>query len=261
MLSYQHGFHAGNLADVQKHGLLAMALDYMTRKDKPVSYLETHAGRGLYDLSGDQAQKTGEAAAGILKVAEWFGPDHPYSRARLAVSSRHGETIYPGSPAIAAALLRDIDKIHLAELHPGEFDHLKAAMRGTGAHLVREDGFAFAQSLCPPAPRRGMILIDPPYEIKSDYATIPGFIAKLHRKWNVGVIALWYPILTTGAHSGMIRSLETAGLPGFFRHEVRFPPAREGHGMIGSGMVFVNVPWGLAEEAERLSELFVQLTQ
>ncbi|PTQ68035.1 23S rRNA (adenine(2030)-N(6))-methyltransferase RlmJ [Celeribacter persicus] len=261
MLSYQHGFHAGNLADVQKHGLLATALDYMTRKDKPVSYLETHAGRGLYDLSGDQAQKTGEATEGILKVADWFGADHPYTRARQTVTQRHGATIYPGSPAIAAALLRNIDKIHLAELHPGEFGHLQEAMRGTGAHLVKEDGFQFAQSLCPPTPRRGLILIDPPYEIKSDYATLPGFIAKLHRKWNVGVIALWYPILTTGAHVAMTRALDEAALPGFLKHEVRFPPAREGHGMIGSGMIFVNAPWGLTEEAARLSALFSDLTQ
>ncbi|WP_434287132.1 23S rRNA (adenine(2030)-N(6))-methyltransferase RlmJ [Celeribacter sp. SCSIO 80788] len=261
MLSYQHGFHAGNLADVQKHGLLATALDYMTQKDKPVSYIETHAGRGLYDLAGNQAQKTGEAAEGILKVADWFGAEHPYTRARETVAGRHGPTIYPGSPAIAAALLREIDTIHLAELHPGEFDHLKTAMRGTGAHLVKEDGFALAQSLCPPTPRRGMILIDPPYEIKTDYATIPGFIAKLHRKWNVGVIALWYPILTTGAHVAMTRALEASALPGFLKHEVRFPPAREGHGMIGSGMIFVNAPWGLAEEGARLSGLFAQLTQ
>ncbi|WP_460273867.1 23S rRNA (adenine(2030)-N(6))-methyltransferase RlmJ [Celeribacter sp. ULVN23_4] len=259
MLSYQHGFHAGNLADVQKHGLLASALDYLTRKDKPLSYIETHAGRGLYDLTGDQAQKTGEAAEGILKVAEWFAPDHPYSRARQSVSERHGETIYPGSPAIAAALLRDMDALHLAELHPGEFDHLKTVMRGTGAHLVKEDGFQLAQSLCPPTPRRGMILIDPPYEIKSDYATIPSFIEKLHRKWNVGVIALWYPILTTGAHVTMTRALDAAELPGYLKHEVRFPPAREGHGMIGSGMIFVNAPWGLEAECKRLSGLFARL--
>ncbi len=257
MLSYQHGFHAGNLADVQKHALLAVALDYLTRKDKPITYLETHAGRGLYDLSGAQAQKTGEAAEGIQKVADWFPEDHPYSRARAKIAATHGETIYPGSPAIAQALLRPMDSVHLAELHPGEHALLREAC--PGAHVVKEDGFAFAQSLCPPTPRRGLILIDPPYEIKTDYTAIPVFISKLHRKWNVGIIALWYPILTTGAHQAMTRALEAANLPEFVKHEVRFPPAREGHGMIGSGMIFVNTPYGLSDEMARLQKRFRNL--
>ncbi|MCA0043863.1 23S rRNA (adenine(2030)-N(6))-methyltransferase RlmJ [Celeribacter litoreus] len=257
MLSYQHGFHAGNLADVQKHALMAVTLDYMTRKDKPLSYIETHAGRGLYDLSGVQAEKTGEAREGILKVADWFGADHPYTKARERIAEEFGETIYPGSPALAQALFRDMDTIHLAELHPGENEKLQDAL--PFAHVVKEDGFAFAQSICPPTPRRGVLLIDPPYEIKSDYATIPTFISKLHRKWNVGVIALWYPILTTGAHVQMTRALEAANFPGFLKHEVRFPPAREGHGMIGSGMIFVNAPYGLTDEVTRLTGLFRSL--
>ena len=261
MLSYQHLYHAGNLADVQKHALLAWMLEYLTQKDKPLTYIETHAGRGLYDLSSAEALKTGEAEKGIGALSKALPSSHPYARALARIRSENGPHAYPGSPLIAATLLRPQDQLHLAELHPQEHAALRQALRAPNASIRRQDGFELAQSLCPPAPRRGMILIDPPYEIKSDYATIPGFIAKLHRKWNVGVIALWYPILTTGAHTGMIRSLGAAGLPGFFRHEVRFPPAREGHGMIGSGMVFVNVPWGLAEEAERLSELFVQLTQ
>lgn len=260
MLSYQHGFHAGNLADVQKHSLLAVMLDYLTRKDKPLSYVETHAGRGLYDLDGAQAQKTGEADQGIRKVATWFDDAHPYTKARVAIAEHYGDTTYPGSPAIAQALLRESDHMHLAELHPGEFEHLKEAMRGplgqSGLHIVKQDGFEFAQSLCPPTPRRGLCLIDPPYEIKSDYGFIPTFIEKLHRKWNVGVIALWYPILTGGAHRPMINALLAQNLPDVLHHEVQFPPAREGHGMIGSGMFIVNTPWGTGDEAKRLSGLF-----
>nr|WP_321509118.1 23S rRNA (adenine(2030)-N(6))-methyltransferase RlmJ [uncultured Celeribacter sp.] len=259
MLSYQHGFHAGNLADVQKHALLAVALDYMTRKDKPLSYIETHAGRGLYDLTGAQALKTGEAAAGIGKVAEWFDDSHPYSRARARIAATHGPEIYPGSPAIAAALLRPDDHLHLAELHPQEHALLDQALRGSHRHIVKQDGMAFAQSLTPPTPRRGLMLIDPPYEIKSDYTTLPGAIVQLHRKWNVGVIALWYPILTSQAEKGMITALKAAGFPNVLHHEVRFPPAREGHGMIGSGLFVLNAPWGLSEEARQLTELFSTL--
>lgn len=260
MLSYQHGFHAGNLADVQKHALLAVMIDYMTRKDKPLSYVETHAGRGLYDLQGSQAQKTGEATSGILKVANWFDENHPYTRARKIIADTHGKSIYPGSPALAQALLRDMDNMRLAELHPAEFAHLETAMRSAnsyvGLNMMQKDGLALAQSICPPTPRRGLCLIDPPYEVKTDYTVLPDYIAKLHRKWNVGIIALWYPILEGGAHKPMTNALLDLNLPDVLHHEVRFSPARQGHGMIGSGMFIVNTPWVLKDEAARLTKLF-----
>ena len=256
MLSYQHGFHAGNAADVHKHALLSAALAYMTQKDKPITYLETHAGRGLYDLAGPQAVKTGEAAAGIKRLLSSFAPDHPYRRALESIRKEHGPDAYPGSPLLASQLLRHTDSLHLAELHPQEFAHLERVMRARGAPLNQTDGFALAQSLCPPTPRRGMILIDPPYEIKKDYETIPKFLEKLHAKWNVGVIALWYPMLASGAHAGMARALDTLDLPGAMHHQVTFAAAKEGHGMIGSGMFFANTPYGLADEATRLTTLF-----
>jgi len=118
MLSYQHAYHAANLADVHKHALLAWVLDYLTRKDKPLSYIETHAGRGLYDLEGEAARKTGEAAQGFDRVAGWFGPDHPYAVQVARTRALHGVRAYPGSPLIAAQALRPGDRMHLAELHP-----------------------------------------------------------------------------------------------------------------------------------------------
>ncbi|PRZ47508.1 23S rRNA (adenine(2030)-N(6))-methyltransferase RlmJ [Tritonibacter scottomollicae] len=259
MLSYQHIYHAGNLADVQKHALLAWILEYMTRKDKPLSYLETHAGRALYDLSSAEAVKTGEAARGIDIARDWFPADHPYARVLDSVQAAHGPTSYPGSPRIATEVLRPIDNVHLAELHPQEAQALRASMRGSGAKVHVQDGFEMAQSLAPPEPRRGVLLIDPSYEIKSDYSRIPGIIGKLHRKWNVGVIVLWYPILTDGPHKRMLTALEAQGLPGTLLHEVRFPPAREGHRMIGSGLFVVNAPFGLREETQRLDRRFSAL--
>lgn len=255
MLSYQHGYHAGNLADVHKHALLAWMLDYLCQKEKPFSYLETHAGRGLYDLSDPAALKTGEAAAGITQALAkgWFAAEHPYRRALSAVRARYGDRAYPGSPLVAEHFLRPGDKMHLAELHPQEHRHLAGVIRSAGVHY--QDGFAMAQSLCPPTPRRGLLLIDPSFEVKADYDTLPGFIAGLHRKWNVGVIALWYPVLTDQRHKPMLAAL-TAALPDGLRHEVSFPPARLGHGMIGSGLFVVNPPYGLAPEAARLSALF-----
>jgi len=258
MLSYQHQFHAGNLADVQKHALLAWALDYLTQKDKPLSYVETHAGRGLYDLGSDEATRTGEAAAGIAVVEGWFAPDHPYRRCLTALRASQGPLAYPGSPMIAALSLRDGDVMHLAELHPQEFRALDAALTPWGAHLQQRDGFEMANAVCPPTPRRGLMLIDPSYEVKSDYDRIARLIGQLHRKWNVGVILLWYPLLTGSPHGAMLAEL--AGMfPEGLRSEVRFPPAREGHRMHGSGIFVVQPPYGMAEEAARIAAAFARL--
>ncbi len=255
MLSYQHIYHAGNLADVHKHSMLAWVLDYMTRKDKPLSYIETHAGRGLYDLTDDAAVKTGEAAQGIQRAADWFAPDHPYSKVRARIRTAHGPNAYPGSPVVAAEGLRPMDSIHLSELHPQEFAALKTNMAPYGGVFKQMDGWELALSLCPPEPRRGLLLIDPSFEIKTDYETIPKTIGQIHRKWGVGVIMLWYPILTDGPHKPMIHALQSA-LPNAVTHEVSFPPARTGHRMVGSGLFVVNAPYGFQEETTRLSALF-----
>ncbi|WP_170414854.1 23S rRNA (adenine(2030)-N(6))-methyltransferase RlmJ [Ruegeria atlantica] len=261
MLSYQHIYHAGNLADVHKHAILAETLAYLTQKDKPLSYIETHSGRGLYQLDSDQAVQTGEAAAGIERALTegWFDAGHPLSQAIAAVHDRYGKSAYPGSPLIAANLLRPQDKMHLAELHPQEYRALSDALITTGAKTYQQDGFELAQSLVPPTPRRGVLLIDPSYEIKSDYDRLPGLIASLNRKWNVGVIALWYPILANGRQQAMRDALKKRDFPKVLHHEVRFPVAREGHGMIGSAMFVVNAPYGLKESANTLDSLFGKL--
>lgn len=258
MLSYQHAYHAGNLADVHKHAALAVALDYLTRKPKPLSYIETHAGRGLYDLTAAEARKTGEAAQGIARAEAWFGPDHPLTRALKSVRAAHGPQAYPGSPLIAHTLLRDIDRLHLAELHPQEHAALLTAVRAPNVTVYRQDGLALAQSLCPTEPRRGLLLVDPSWEIKTDYAAMPKFLAAIARKWNVGVLMLWYPLLTDAPHAPMLAALQAA-FPQGLRHEVTFPPAREGHRMVGSGLFVVNPPWGLDESLRDLSARFAAL--
>lgn len=258
MLSYQHIYHAGNLADVHKHSLLAWMLGYLTRKDKPLSYLETHGGRALYDLSDVAALKTGEAAQGIEKLRSWFKPDHPFAQVLSQTIAENGPNAYPGSPLIAATLLRDMDQIHLAELHPQEYTALTLAMSPYPAKIHQRDGFEMAHGLTPPTPRRGLMLIDPSYEIKDDYLTIPAHIAKIRRAWNVGVIALWYPLLTNKAHLPMLQALSAAH-PDALRHEVGFPPARPGHGMIGSGLFVINPPYGMNSEAHRLTNKYKTL--
>ncbi|MCT4557208.1 MAG: 23S rRNA (adenine(2030)-N(6))-methyltransferase RlmJ [Pelagimonas sp.] len=263
MLSYQHSYHAGNLADVHKHAILSWVLNYLTKKDKPLSYIETHAGRGLYDLASEAAAKTGEAAKGIEIAQAWFKGSDPYIRALAAIRARHGKDHYPGSPLIAQSLLRPCDHITLAELHPQEVEALRGAIRagfdrdqrGATVKIHHQDGFDLAQSLCPPDPRRGLILIDPSWEIKSDYNTVPDFMASLSRKWNVGVQLLWYPVLRDGTHVHMTRRLSQL-FPDALCHEVKFPPARDGHRMIGSGMFIVNAPWGLDVYGRDLTQKF-----
>lgn len=255
MLSYQHIYHAGNLADVQKHALLAWALAYLTQKAKPLSYIETHAGRGLYDLGSDAALKTGEAAAGIDRAGDWFARDHPYSHCLAAVRARFGQAAYPGSPMVAALGLRDGDVMHLAELHPQEHRALLSVMGEWGAHVQARDGFEMALAVCPPTPRRGLMLIDPSYEVKADYDRIPRLLAQIHRKWRVGVLMLWYPILAAAPHAPMLAEL-LSDFPGALRAEVRFPPPREGHRMEGSGLFVINAPFGMAGEAARIAALF-----
>lgn len=259
MLSYQHGFHAGNLADVHKHALLAWLLDYLTAKDKPLSYIETHAGRGLYDLGAPEALKTGEAAAGIARAADLFAPGHPYRRALAATQAAHGLSAYPGSPLIAAHLLRaGHDRITLAELHPAEHDALGRAMAGQGARVYKRDGLEMAQALCPPTPRRGVLMVDPSYEVKTDYATLPRALGQIARKWNVGVLVLWYPLLRDGPHDALKAGL-LAEMPDIICFEARFSPARPGHRMTGSGMAVLRAPWGMAEHAAQVAQLLENL--
>ncbi len=259
MLSYQHAYHAGNLADVHKHSLLAWTLNYLIQKDKPLSYVETHAGRGLYDLTAAESLKTAEAAGGITLTEQWFNPDHPYPQRLSETRAMHGPNAYPGSPLIAALSLRDQDTLHLCELHPTEVQHLRQNAAPWGAHVYDSEGFSKALALCPPTPRRGLMLIDPSYEVKADYDTIPKSIGHLNRKWNVGIIMLWYPILTGAPHLPMLTRL-ASDHPQALRHEVRFPPARDGHRMTGSGMFIINPPYGIENETQFLTAKFRTLT-
>ena len=257
MLSYQHGYHAGNAADVHKHAVLAWVLDYLTAKPKPLIYVETHAGRGLYDLGGAQALKTGEAAAGVGRCLGRFAADHPYAQLIGRVRGAYGPAFYPGSPLLAALALRPDDRIDLSERHPAEFAALSEVFDGWTAPRVTlhpGDGLARLRGLLPPLPRRGLALIDPSYETDADYAAMPAVLAQAARVWNVGVLILWYPLLAAPRHGPMLRALGQS-FPQALRLEAGFPPARPGHGLVGSGLFVVNPPYGLADEGARIAAL------
>ncbi|HUS54393.1 MAG TPA: 23S rRNA (adenine(2030)-N(6))-methyltransferase RlmJ [Thermohalobaculum sp.] len=244
MLSYQHAYHAGSPADLHKHIALAELLTLLTRKARPISYLESHAGRAVYDLASPEALKTGEAARGIGKLPETvLASEGAFWSALRWCRARHGPNAYPGSPMIAQALLRLQDRIALCELHPAEHAALKECLAGPGIAVHRRDGHEGLPGLCPPQPRRGLALIDPSYEIKGEYAQTAETALATLRKWPEGVVMVWYPILPEARHTALTGPIEAAGIGGMLRHEVTYreAPAR---GMTGSGLIFLNLPHG-----------------
>ncbi|MCD1629006.1 23S rRNA (adenine(2030)-N(6))-methyltransferase RlmJ [Marinobacter shengliensis] len=252
MLSYLHAFHAGNFADVQKHAALTLALAMMQAKKTPIACFDTHAGSAMYDLASDRARKTAEADSGIQRL--WAMRQRLASmdwRPMLEVLARHngaGETLahYPGSPAWFAEFARPGDSVTAFELHPSEGRALEIWARDAGVRVLQQDGLAgLVRQLPPPQPRL-LTLIDPSYEIKDDYQQVSDTLHKAWKKCRHGVYLIWYPILTSGLEQRLISELEKGEVRKILRHEVRLdqPPER---GMVGSGMLVVNPPWGFEQ--------------
>lgn len=246
MLSYQHGYHAGNLADIHKHRVLAQVLAAMVRAypHTPLTYMETHAGRGVYDLSDVQATKTGESREGILALLKRgegiTRRDDVYMQSVLNTQTRFGETWYPGSPHIARYILRAQDTLCCFELHPQEFAALNMRLKAKNARLYKKDGYAGVLALSPPAHSSvGLVLVDPSFEVKSEYARVADFIPELVKKWPEAVILLWYPILEAGLHAPMLASLHAQHFTDVWHHEDKFP-AESILRMKGSGLFAIN---------------------
>jgi 23S rRNA (adenine2030-N6)-methyltransferase len=248
MLSYRHGFHAGNAGDVLKHATLAAALSLLTRKDKPLCYLESHAGAGRYDLAAARAQKTGEHRAGIARI--WDRNDapgavQPYLQAVRAENPDGVLRCYPGSPAVAAALMRPCDRLLLVELNGKDGNALRAAFHGdprVGVH--QRDGYEGLVALVPPHERRGFALLDPSYEVESDYADVVRTVAAAHARWPGGCYAIWYPLLERPLSRRLERALVATGLRRILCSELTID-RRDGPGMKGAGMLWVSPPYNL----------------
>ncbi len=248
MLSYQHAYHAGGPADLHKHSVLAAMLRLLTVKPRPIAYIESHAGRGMYDLSDPAALKTAESLRGIARLTE---TDHPYWTAIRAARASNGPSAYPGSPAVARALLRPGDKLTLMELHPAEHAALAQAMAasdpaGPAVAVHKRDGREGLRALTPPEPRRGLALIDPSYEVKGEYLDTAMLALETWGRWPEGVIMVWYPILPDKRHEALTGPVEAVAGAALLRDEVLFdePPER---GMIGSGLLLLNAPYGAAQ--------------
>ncbi len=262
MFSYRHGFHAGNHADVLKHTVLVHLIDYMLRKDKPFWVVDTHAGGGLYDLTSSYATKSGEATTGVqtlwdLRQQGAKIPEAVKAYLVQVAKVNDGPELhwYPGSPQIAAQMLREGDHLRLFEMHPTEIkllqEHFASVKRGVS--IQEADGFAGLKACLPPPPRRGLVHIDPSYEIKEDYRRVLQTLRDATAKFATGTYAVWYPEVARHESNQFPAQLKrvAAELPKVsWLHatlRVKANP-KGGVGLFGSGMFIINPPFTLYDQ-------------
>ncbi|WP_404380438.1 23S rRNA (adenine(2030)-N(6))-methyltransferase RlmJ [Caenispirillum salinarum] len=262
-MNYRHIYHAGNFADVFKHALLALVVEYLTRKDKPFFVLDTHAGLGEYDLTADEAQRTGEWRDGIGRIlAEPDPPEalRPYLNAVRALGGGTPPSRYPGSPRIARHFMRPGDRLVASELHPEDASVLKGVFARDGQSKVLElDGYTALKANVPPKERRGLVLMDPPFEQPDEFPAMVRALTAAFRKWPTGIYGLWYPVKGGGAVPAFQGELATAGLGDVLVAEMTVMPVDESTNRLnGTGMVLVNPPWTLEDT---LNDLLPWLTR
>jgi len=252
MLSYLHGFHAGSHADVLKHVILLQILDHLTVKDKPLRYIETHAGAGGYSLRSSAALKTHEHKTGIGRLWKATGTPAPIARLIDLVRKYNdgGASLlrYPGSPWLARECLRSSDSVYLFELHPAEHKLLEQGF-GTDRRttVLRQDGLAGCIGLLPPPERRGLVFIDPSYEVKDEHRQVVDALVKAHRRFATGVYAIWYPVLERRWVDRFERAIRATGITPLQLYELSVAPDAADRALTGSGMLVVNPPWMLRE--------------
>lgn len=272
MLSYKHGFHAGNFADLHKHIVLEIALNAFQRKEKPFSYMETHAGSGLYDLTNPQAKKNSEFKKGIKPLVD-YSLDQSKKQAVPALIQSYLDKIarvndpkqlrsYPGSPLIGASVaVESGGSAVLMELHTSESQKLKKNLSGlSDVHIHHRDGLEGVVGLLPPNEKRGLVLVDPSYELKKNYKEVHEVVQKMVARWAGGTILIWYPILAEPKHRGLIAELQRGEIRKIFHStylKASDPDSTKRPGMIGSGMLIVNPPWKFGDQ---LHTLFKWLT-
>ncbi len=264
MLSYRHAFHAGNFADVLKHSVLTLVLDYMTRKEKSFTYIDSHSGAGMYQLNDNYAQKTGEYKQGIAKlINETNLPESLIHYIDLIKTINNHQTLnlYPGSPVITKMLLRRQDSAHLFELHPNDFKLLNEYSQHCKKTFVKQsDGYQGLLALLPPPSRRGVVLIDPSYELKEDYVNAVETIITAYQKFATGTYILWYPVVKRQFIHNMIENFSKSKIKNLLQVELCLTPDNEEYGMTGTGLFIINPPWLLSKQmAEVLPYLTAKL--
>jgi len=247
LLSYQHGYHAGNHADVLKHLVLHRVLSHLNLKSRGWTFLDTHAGAGQYNLGSDQALKTGDARTGILRIRQAEGKPAPVNAWLDHI--KKDDDRYPGSPLLAASLARPVDRLVFCERHPAEYRELESSCRSSSASIrtIEGDGFAAVKYTLPPPSRRGAVLIDPSYEREEDWTAVIESIAAGLRRFASGTFMVWYPRLRARDNARFIRALEALESTEWL-HAVLDVSKPEEKTFFGSGLFVVNPPWTLAAE-------------
>ena len=252
-MNYRHAYHAGNFADVFKHVLLTRILLYLKRKDGPLRFIDTHAGIGLYDLTGEEAARTGEWRGGIGRMAKLPpGAAHdllqPWLNAVGPLDAQGRPILYPGSPALAQALLRPQDRMTFSDLHPGDARLLAQNMgRDKRVQVVVGDGYKVLNGMVPPPERRGLVLIDPPFEQTGEFVQMEAALLKAQRKWRAGLFALWYP-LKDGSADLFAARLAAGGIKRILRLRIAIGDIQS-PGLNACALVIVNPPFVLEAEA------------
>jgi 23S rRNA (adenine2030-N6)-methyltransferase len=243
-VNYRHIYHAGNFADVMKHALLIPLIRLMQRKDKPFLLLDTHAGIGSYDVLSEQAEKTGEWRDGIGRIF-----DNPPEALADYVALVRELGLYPGSPAIAAHLLRPADRLMACELHPEDAATLRRNMRGTNAAVHERDGYEALNAFLPPPEKRALILIDPPFERTDEFATLAATLTAAWKKFPSGVFVVWYPIKHRAPVRAFFESLKHSPIRDVIALEFLRRPDTNPNALNGCGLLVINPPFGLEAEA------------
>ncbi|AFU97995.1 23S rRNA (adenine(2030)-N(6))-methyltransferase RlmJ [Simiduia agarivorans] len=250
MLSYRHAFHAGNYADVIKHATLVALIDYLALKDKPFVYYETHAGAGNYDLASAEATKTGEYQQGFASLARASGlPDCLQRYVSLIDTCQQSNPgHYPGSPRIASLLARQQDQLRLCELHSADSQKLASLFsRDKRVQCFAHDGYEKIISLLPPACRRGLVMIDPSYEVKTEYLLLVRQLEKMVRRFATGIYAIWYPVVDERRTEDMLDAIANTGIKNIQRFELGLTRDHQQPGMTATGMLIINPPWTLKD--------------
>jgi 23S rRNA (adenine2030-N6)-methyltransferase len=254
-MNYRHGFHAGNFADVVKHATLARIVAHLREKPTPFRVIDTHAGAGLYDLTGSEAGRTGEWRQGIARLIKAaFTPEvrtllAPYLDAVAALNPAGSLKVYPGSPMLVRAWLRPRDRLVACELEPRAAAALSRNLASsTRAKVLTIDGWTALSAYIPPKERRGLVLIDPPYEAPNEIERLTTAFAQAQRKWPSGIYLLWYPIKDRAGPDALAKGLKALHIGKILRAEltlVRVPAADR---LIGSGLIIINPPWTLEQD-------------
>lgn len=255
MLSYRHSFHAGNFADVLKHIVLVETFEHFIKKDAPFEYIDTHSGAGLFNLKSAHAKKLEEHSNGIDKLRrEDFSEITSYFDVVDAVNPGRERLYYPGSPSVAKHYLRKQDRAWMFELHPEDFKTLnKNNERQRRIRVTKEDGLKGLLGLLPPSSRRSLVLIDPSYEVKTEYEQVVDTIKKAHKKFSSGTYIVWYPMINRNKINEFERQFVRSGIRNIQRFELGLSADdNEERGMTSSGMIVINPPWTMYKKMSAL---------